>query len=285
MPGIKFTAKTPKEEEYTELTTISFTRKPISDFERNRIMKQVSKFGFTILMNLFCAVALYFFCRFLIHIFGLTADSDNSRESSGVWILSKLHLIFVLAALGYLIWTIVCYRRLHINPQGKSTKKTLHNFTELVLIGDDNELSNHLTNRDPKVAYDALVRMLPDAIVPDYGMFANYLTGFRTFCLELIQGHYKNNPNIVVQDDCILGTSFDKSVLSETLHPGIEKQIVHMNMSYHYAEYKQKDNESEKETAYANLKMIFEVTFVQSGEFWYLYDPMPEYRKILLTES
>ena len=131
------------------------------------------------------------------------------------------------------------------DPRCKNQQRALYTYATRVLIGDD-----AIPNNDKMLFYSYIVmeRMIPELLMPQKEAFLKYLQDFRS---KLAMETNDSNLQSKLHNEWVIST--------DILSQGIEKRKVQFD-------YK---------TANSTYKMEFNITLIQSGPYWFVYDPMP----------
>ncbi|MCL1866818.1 MAG: hypothetical protein FWF82_05360 [Oscillospiraceae bacterium] len=268
---IKFTGKIPSEQEYVSLTCAVVEKSRSSEIERNTKTRQSLKHIGT---GLVWSVLLPLF------IFLLNNILPSDVYEDGRWIFKHgwVSMIFVFIGAAFIIYALVCLAGMAVSPRAKDSETALNNYVKRVLFGEDNELTNDLKSKNPDYAYEILGRMIPVKLMPARQTFTQYLNTFRADCLDLVSGHYKAvfdmNPDNY-ETNYTLAVKTD--VLSEeVLAEGIVRKAVKTEL-FHASDVKLNIFHETEHKRDLTVGLNFDMIFVQSGKFWYVYDPMPEY--------
>ena len=260
--------KKPGKSEYSELVSTPFERKPISPVERNSIIKR----GFFWLgVSVFCLVAG--FVGFLI--------GRQGAGSAGSGMVSFMGLVIMLGCPIGLIIAISTFFGLIKDPRSKTPEAGLNNYITRVIVGDD---SDDFSKKSIDYAFSVLRRLVPDSLIPEQKAFEAYLTGLRSEIREAIRNHYAEYMNKTVEEiSKDGGWSYGisnigiatGSCLSTPISNGITESKCEFILTHSINE--QQGGKS-VQVPYSQVKIVIEAVVVQSGGFWFVYDPMPEYR-------
>lgn len=238
---ISFIGKTPSENEYAQLTSVPYAKKPLSASERNsKIKKAFMMVGFSIFCLIFGLIA-----------FMVGRSGSGSAGSGTISIMGIIVLIgcpgFLLAALGFLI-------SMSKDPRSKDSSGALYKYVKRVLIGDD---SDKFEKKSIDYAYSVLQRMLPESRMVDYKTFEIYLKDLRL----KIKNDVKDN------DTGVFTYGGETIHTSKIISPGIEKRVTKLEFNYSF-----------NNKVASKIEMTFDITLIQPGGYWFIYDPMPEYK-------
>jgi SUMO ligase MMS21 Smc5/6 complex component len=135
----------------------------------------------------------------------------------------------------------------------------------------------HIGTIDIGNSYAALQHMLPESQRVNYEIFAAYLTDFHLKMMTIVK---EGTKTCNLTEDGVKVSSVDTSVTSnEMVSQGIEKLIMEVNLYVNFTrrahyiwKYKFRPNRV------AHIKIIFNMTLVQSDKYWFVYDPLPDYK-------
>jgi len=261
MRTIQIRGKTPAEYEYAILTSVPFEKKPISYEERNNKIKM----GFIMLGCIIaCAVA-----GAILHAIG---RSGEGTAGAGIMMFMGFVIMYLGSPLCFLA-AIASFLSILSEPRGKKPQKSLHEYLSRVLIGDD---SSNFSKKCKEYSYQVLLRMVPDSAMPARKNFTKHLSDFRIKMLESLNADFKEvfgNDSNGEHEINLIGNSV--CISSENLSPGIEKHVVEFDVSL-TANYTDPNTYKSSQVVYSRVKIATEMTFVQTGKYWYIYDNLPE---------
>jgi hypothetical protein len=247
---INLIGKTPPEQEYGKLTSLTFERKPISAIERSRKIKQ----GFTYLgVSLLCAAVLAV-CYFVFDVV-------------------LIAFVLALAVPVCLVISAMCFLGIFKNPQSKTSQKALDVFIKYTLLGEDSALSNDLKCERLEYTYEHLNRTLPSAIMPGRD-FMTYVQGFRTLCQNQVDADFAAKFGRPAEKDEPISQSVNTGAVTvDAVSAGIERHSLHFDI-IHQRGNALSDSDC---VVYSQIGVNISMTVIQSGQYWYVYDPMPQY--------
>jgi hypothetical protein len=246
---VNLIGRVPPEQEFAGLTDIRFEKKPISAVERKRKMGQ----GFMLLLAGIACAGILAFCYFVLDT---------------ILISIFLGLAIPLCLVG----SIVCFAGIFRNPMAKTPQDALKKFAEDVLIGGDDTNVDDFKNKRTDYTYEVLNRVIPSKLMPGKTAFVQYLMPLRTMCLEFIESSYQATFNKAAKNDYHGVQSIEPNVISvETLAAGIERHTVQYNLTY---------QSTNKDVVFAQICFNVTAILIQAGQYWYVYDTMPEYNDV-----
>ena len=254
---ISFSGKTPSEQEYEQLIGGgSFDKTPFSFVGRNRKIIEV------------------FLC-FLSGIGGVIFSWFLFWTKMPVGI--PFGAMFTAALLGFSFFLfyqgINCFRSRSTKQNFKKSQHVLHQYVKCLF--DINCF--HMGTIDIGNSYATLQCMLPESQRVDYKTFEAYLDGIHSKVITIAKDDTTTR-NIV--DNGFKVSSVDTLVTSnEMIAQNIERLTMEVNL-YVETTTTQSDQtiwKKFKPIIVSHVKLIFNMTLVQLAEYWFVYDPLPDY--------
>jgi hypothetical protein len=125
-------------------------------------------------------------------------------------------------------------------------------------------------------SYAFLQRMLPETQEIDYKTFTVYLENLHSKMMSSV----KDDAKILSLSECNFKvSSVDTSIVSkETVSLGIERLTMEVNLYVKNTRFADSAWRNKFiPTRVSHIKLIFNMTLVQLGKCWFVYDPLPDY--------
>lgn len=255
---ISFNGKTPNEQEHKQLLTQDLLIKHPSFVKRN---KKTMAGLLCFLAGIGCIIlSLYL-------TFGTKATFGIFRP----WNILRLPCVvlgFTLLCMG-----IDCFRSRPAKPNLTKPQYVLHQHVKKCLI-DPNYF--YIGTIDTVNSYATLQRMLPEMQEVDYKTFTTYLETLHSKMLSTLKDNAKS---LNLPEYNFKASSVNTSLISKkTVSLGIERLTMDVNLCVKntqlvHATWRNKFIP----TRVFHLKLIFNMTLVQLGKCWFVYDPLPDY--------
>ncbi|MDR2720310.1 MAG: hypothetical protein LBC03_05865 [Nitrososphaerota archaeon] len=253
---ISFNGKTPSEQEYEQLTCGFFDKTPFSFVGRNRKIIE----GFLCFLSGIGGVVFSWF------LFWTKIPVDIPFGS--MFTAALLGFSFSLFYQGF-----KCFRSRPTKQNFKKSQHVLHQYVKCLF--DINYF--HTGTIDIGNSYATLQRMLPESQRVDYKTFETYSENSHSKIIAIAKNDTKTL-NLI--DDCFKVSSVVTSVTSnKTIAQNIERLSMEVNL-YVETTTTQSDRtiwKKFKPTIVSHVKLIFNMTLVQLDEYWFVYDPLPDY--------
>jgi len=259
---INFNGKTPSEQEREQLTHSTFDKTLFSFVEHNRKIKE----GLLCFLSGIVALIFSFFLFWSRIAFHYPLGNVFSIGLFGF----SFFLFFQGTKSFYKFYSISKDSHSRESPQ----VQVLHKYVKCLL--DTNYF--HIGTLNIGNSYATLQHILPEPQRVDYTSFAAYVRDFHSKMMSIIKDDAKtlNLP----EKDGFKVSSIDSSVTSkEVVAQNIEKLTMEVNL---YVEFTQRGHAMWRDKLIKNrvshIKLIFNMTLVQSNKYWFVYNPIPEYK-------
>jgi hypothetical protein len=254
---ISFNGKTPNEQEHEQLTREPFDKTPFSFVKRNK----------KIVESLLC---------FLVGIGGVLFSWFLFWSKIAFKYHPSLGGGFTAALFGFSLSLfyqgIQCFRSRPTKQDFKKPQHVLYQYGKCLL--DLNYF--HVDTIDTGRAYATLQCMLPKSQRVEYKTFEAYLTDFHLKMMTIIKNDAKalNLPEYGFKVSII-----DTSITSNKIvSHDVEKLTMEVNLSVKFTQLTRSMwRDKLVPTQVSHIKLVFNMTLIQLGKYWFVYDPLPDY--------
>jgi hypothetical protein len=252
---ISFNGKTPNEQEHEQLAREPFDKMPFSFVERNRKIIE----GFLCFLAGMGGVLFSWFLFWSKIAFKYPLGGGFTAALFGF-------------SLSLFYQGIKCFRSRPAKQDFKKSQHVLYQYVKCLL--DLNYF--HIGTIDTGRAYATLQCMLPESQRVDYKTFEAYLTDFHSKMLTIIKDDAKalNLPEYGFKVSIIDTSLTSNKVVSH----GVEKLTMEINLYVDFAQsVRSMWRDKLVSTRVSYIKLVFNMTLIQLGKCWFVYDPLPDY--------
>jgi hypothetical protein len=258
---ISFNGKTPSEQEREQLTPNSVDKTPFSSVKRKR--RLIVSFLF-----LLSGIVALIFSLFLF--WSRTVFHYPRGRAFAIGLFGFSFFLFFQGAKSFCSFYSMSkgsYSR--ESPQ----VQVLHKYVKCLL--DTNYF--HTGTLNIGNFYARLQRMLPVSQRVDYKTFETYLTDFHSKMMMIVKDDAKA---LNLMGDGFKVSSANTSITSnETVSQCIEKLTMEVNLYVEFTQFVPSIwKDKLKQNRVSHVKLIFNMTLVQLDEYWFVYNPLPDYK-------
>jgi len=253
---ISFNGKTPSEQEREQLTQEAFDKTLFSFVEHNRKIKE----GLICFLSGSGAV--------ILSLFFWTKTTFSTLALWGRFAVPLLGFGLALFCLGL--------NRFHNRPTKQKFKKPQQALQQYVKCILDIKYF-HIGTIDTGNSYATLQRILPKSQRINYETFTTYLKALHLEMEELVRNDAKT---LNLFEKSFKVSAVNTSIVSnKTVSKSVEKLTMSVDL---YVENTQLAHPTWRNKFMHNrvshIKLIFNMTLVQLNKYWFVYDPLPDYK-------
>jgi len=178
-----------------------------------------------------------------------------------------------LSDFGFVVFLFI---RLFRDPRSKTSGDALYQYVSKVLIGSGNYQDILFA---VGTEHAILSRLLPEAHAVEYDELEKYLRVLRSEIKNILANHMefiRFRTVRIAKDfrDVSVGKVKATVLSEEMLAPGVLRQKTVFSISHTYYTQRSKHGDAE-EVPFSKINITIDATLIQTGEHWYMYDPMP----------